>query len=798
MSQTPTIEVVRKRIKRRENQSRERYDEAFQKEQACLQLIERLEHPNIISLFAAYTYRAEHFFLFPAYQIDLRDFLQSPDRFQDFRYDFTFFSALKGLASALLNVHNLHLDESKHGVDLDMIGYHHDLRPANVLVSRDTFILADFGLGKFKSGDSDSHTEWKCGAGDYLAPECMGEEFGHQRVDRAIDVWAFGCLSVEVVSYMTEGVEGLNKFRESRLIAGRYPNWKDTCFHNGNNGLKSVVQEWLARLAGNTLPTNSVVSVVEVAKEALKVQPSERQRMTYVFANLSQISIQALFNSTLQAFQECAEQATATQMATGPPIAMKMWYEGERLTAFGHNLSAFIINPMDEDTLNAAQRFENICDILKALYRRLESLLTPSTKSREIPPTKSSICTRSFYRERVYSLIESLWTLLPPLHRREAERHWLQSLLNTDNVTSLCNVQRALKIEKGSIYDKGAAMASMRQIRLEIESGSATFPYELIIAKEHLRSWEDSSGHFLGILNDRTKIFVERMSYSPGWEKVPPEQQLLSLSRKAKGFSEELSSGAQMKMLHCLGVFEETNGFGFAYQIPEASSKSRENFSIITLLQLLSSPSRDERTKRRPLLGEKFRLAFVVAQFLWEFHSIGWLHENFNSHNIVFFGCQPDDPQQRIIPSQDLSNPFIVGLHKSRPGGKSWYTVGPISGGSFQDYQHPDYAQTGRFKAIYDQYSLGLILLEIGFWRPLQTWSGSPACQKMNLEQFRHLLLERTVPNLGIEMGATYRNIVRFCLDAPAHSGEDLDKRTINSFAENVVRPLREMAESSI
>lgn len=53
-----------------------------------------------------------------------------------------------------------------------------------------------------------------------------------------------------------------------------------------------------------------------------------------------------------------------------------------------------------------------------------------------------------------------------------------------------------------------------------------------------------------------------------------------------------------------------------------------------------------------------------------------------------------------------------------------WHTDGPISGAIFQEYQHPEYLRTGRYRAAYDYYSLGLVLLEIGVWMSLQVGVG--------------------------------------------------------------------------
>jgi serine/threonine protein kinase len=52
------------------------------------------------------------------------------------------------------------------------IGCHQDLKPGNILVDGDTFLLADFGLSRFKESIEGSYTSYKSVGGYYVAPEC--------------------------------------------------------------------------------------------------------------------------------------------------------------------------------------------------------------------------------------------------------------------------------------------------------------------------------------------------------------------------------------------------------------------------------------------------------------------------------------------------------------------------------------------------------------------------------------------------------------------------------------------------
>lgn len=119
--------------------------------------LHHLEHPNILPLLTSYTYNDVPNFLLPLVEGgDLEQFLNAKHRPKDFAEDIRFYDALSGLASALETLHDYKSDVP----DKEMIGYHHDLKPKNVLVSKGRFVLSDFGLSKLKTGE-DSRTPFK-------------------------------------------------------------------------------------------------------------------------------------------------------------------------------------------------------------------------------------------------------------------------------------------------------------------------------------------------------------------------------------------------------------------------------------------------------------------------------------------------------------------------------------------------------------------------------------------------------------------------------------------------------------
>ena len=114
-----------------------------------------------------------------------------------------------------------------------------------------------------------------------------------------------------------------------------------------------------------------------------------------------------------------------------------------------------------------------------------------------------------------------------------------------------------------------------------------------------------------------------------------------------------------------------------------------------------------------------------------------------------------------------LKMPYMVGFNHSRPDQDSAFTQGPSTDRRQMVYQHPEYTLQSkrlRFRSAYDYYSLGLLLLEIGLWKPLSDLADKSIHDYTPKEQ-QDLWLVEFVPRLGSSMGMIYRDAVRACLN---------------------------------
>ena len=761
----------------------------------CLRLLHQLNHPNIIPLLGSYTYQGEHNLLFPCIAMDLKQCLKG-ERFAMFDWDFTFFSALWGLGSALSKLHQLYLNKTDHKLQLEAIGYHHDIRPANILVSLDTFILADFGMGNYKPAAAISQTPWKSTIGDYLAPECMDESHKPHDVGRAIDVWAFGCLLAEVVTYMLKGATGVDNFRRRRDLPGRMSGWSDCGFYRPDGKIKDEAKDWLHFLAKKVAHGDPCYSIlVELSLQALTGDPKERPKINHICLGLSVASLKAHFQAVEKRFARHLAGDFDTP-GVDRRYADNLWLFQERLRAWGHAL----LLHRSEIGPGLSSTIEELHDVsiadLVALFQQL------NTRSPHSPGNLSDEKQSSF-EGALDQLIERLWDHLPTSLRRRAENCWHQAILETKDMAVFESVHRQLRT-RYTVYDITNALAMMKKISLEmlqpdsLEASAKGWSISL----DDLDIPSSENGRQIGYYKGTTPVLIEKSKDKPRWTKIDPVQQRLVTSLKAKGFGFELKSNGLI-ILKCIGAIVDSGDkdvYGLIYEIPIGMKPTPR-----TLLQYLELG--EATPKSQPALGDKFRFALALADFLQQFHTIGWVHENFNPHNVLFFtSTQNEQDADRGLSSNMKQGPYVVGLHKSRPHGEFWQTEGPYPDDNYHDYQHPEYSGSGRYLPCYDYYSLGIILLEIGLWRPLKNLISSKRFTTMGGTELRTELMNMAQNELGPRMGAKYRDTVLRCMNGSLKIGFDSsldetnagDRSMLESFGENVVEPLERLATAPI
>ncbi|KAM0229424.1 hypothetical protein ACHAPO_009967 [Fusarium lateritium] len=250
---------------------------------------------------------------------------------------------------------------------------------------------------------------------------------------------------------------------------------------------------------------------------------------------------------------------------------------------------------------------------------------------------------------------------------------------------------------------------------------------------------------------------------------------------KTLGALLSLANSSEYRRPQCLGIYDdakyehESNGarrFAFVYSLPPT------NIAVPSSLSSLLQKS--EKSKARPPLGERFILAYRLASAVYMFHASHWLHKGLRADRILF-------PLET-----DITSPWITGFQFSRPAEDVSLETRRTGDPRLEMYNHPD-GGSGWTK-LKDIYSLGILLWEIGYWRPIYEAKFS----KMSGEEVKRSLLNDLQGDSGRMwdglMGKMYMDVVRCCLkgDFGVVSGQSEQEANVLStlFFQKVLREL--------
>lgn len=217
-------------------------------ERLLLKGLRDLGHDHIIRLLASYEQDGKYYFVFPLADFSLEELMRTDPEGLDYpespkhrSYVAWILGQFAGIASGLAKVHMRSngsdggrssntlspelLDPSvaRDRRPLGSTGYHHDIKPQNLLYFKkvaDTaspcpkhgiLQIADFGIGKFHSLMSGTGTRNVRGTPTYAAPESKIPSTAPNgkdaepglKLSRPYDVWSLGCVLMEVLVVST-------------------------------------------------------------------------------------------------------------------------------------------------------------------------------------------------------------------------------------------------------------------------------------------------------------------------------------------------------------------------------------------------------------------------------------------------------------------------------------------------------------------------------------------------------------------------------------------------------------------
>lgn len=728
-------------------------------ERAILDLVQSLKHPNIVEFLGSYTYRRSFNLLFRLATQDLKTFLHQEDL--SIMEPHTVYRNMFGIAEALSQIHNFSLHDDLGNIS--RIGYHHDLRPANILVDidRKLFMLSDFGLSRMKTDDETSKTKLTGGQDDYLGPEAFNyQACVNGDVRRSLDVWAFGCILSEVATLL-EG-KSVKDFREKRRAThdGLFP-MTDHSFHL-NKDIRPAVVEWLSVLA--TAPRDPLmVHLVSQIRKIMDPHASRRPRMSDVALNLRILAL----HSGMAAVDNCFRDLTSpdSRDLTAKHRILHV-IEYKRFEAWWSVYAG----------LHQVVKREISGDLLRYVTELYEALI----KGRDDGMSQSMEGLPYDYLHA----IDQLCKPLPKTSSDECQARWIQNVCEIEDIYTLQEIRAMAMPVRYRWVGVGAAMKHMSMaISASIQYGQKTRYMdagliEIGESDSQLVHESKTTGY---LTRDRVTetALIEWKTYNASWKGHE-----MGLSKVMDDLVNLLDpkvtprlGTAQHRIPNCLGYFHEPHNyrFGFVYTI-EAQRLSNDHrlISLNSFFQLMTE--QNDGDYKHTDLGDYFVLAKELAACLFAVHQAGWLHKNLSSHHILFF-C-PD----LASASRHIKFAFLTGFNDSRPEATS-FTLGPKA--EHKLFQHPDYLPGVPFRRTFDYYGLGIVLLELGWGERVYDMKKSNPDVAIG-QEFRMKLLDSYVPQLSPVMGARYRDAVRFCLDPERLIAEDT--RQLGPFGENTIQ----------
>jgi hypothetical protein len=301
------------------------------------------------------------------------------------------------------------------------------------------------------------------------------------------------------------------------------------------------------------------------------------------------------------------------------------------------------------------------------------------------------------------------------------------------------------------------------------------------------------------------RVWIEWKHFEPLPFTMDPDPQVLSRITAIAN----LLHGRQpqgLRVPHCLGLFRDMDPdtgedycrFGLVFEFPENILPQEH---IVSLLDVLNIDH-----IQPPPLGTRFNLARTIAEAVGRFHAVNWLHKGLRSANILLW----KDSTKIKTSDLDWSRPYISGFDCSRPALNDDMTETPPENPTRDIYRHPRVQGTGTtYKRSYDIYSLGIILLEIGYWQPidkiLKIGDVVNARPSKILRVRQRLMLELDIREyVRFSCGDKFADITWKCIEGteafgiPSFYDETVEIGVALQMAYNdqVVRPLTDLAKA--
>lgn len=702
------------------------------------------------------------------------------------------YHGMYGIADALAQIHHFSVSDGQ--ADFRRLGYHHDLRPSNILVHGNSFLLADFGLSRLKRDDQDSKTSLKGGHDDYLGPEAFNMvDLTNGSVGRALDIWSLGCILTEAASFIEN--RSVTQFREKRMATyGTEFRVTDSAFHLDGK-VRPVVLTWLQGLQHESCDME-LPKLLGLISEMLEPNPYRRIQIGMVTKSLALTAIESqvrnidttysflikarLHSNSLNGFTACLylehRRFRSLQLALGSHHEEERF---QRRMALSSGLTEMMnalswgeyTHPADE---NLRQSEEEIMHRIWAAYDSLSACLSDGKKQQMLENWTQMVC-----QETNTTLLEAIYSLSTVSRYRVVGASVAMRYMSRLLTESMTTGKRSRYIERGCIEVD-------REWLAEVEGVQDKYGHLV-------RDERKALGYMHNGSTNAARVMIEWLEYDTRWRENSGEHLLATMEALTNLLDPDVTpreGAVHTRVVSCCGFFHEPNNFRFGFLYPLKAFTTIADpkmFSLNNVIRMTNPEESILESPLRPDLGSIFTLAAGFASCLHALHIAGWLHKSISSHHLLVFAPSPS------LVHEHVASAVLAGFHNSRPE-VSEYTIGPRD--ELIHYRHPSYISGAHFRKEFDYFGLGVVLLELGLWLPISTLRDDHKEIKSE-EAFRCKLLQSYVPQLAENVGVLYRDAVMFCLDAERliadnsdTLGDTLGGNGPQSFRSRVVEPL--------
>lgn len=260
-----------------------------------------------------------------------------------------------------------------------------------------------------------------------------------------------------------------------------------------------------------------------------------------------------------------------------------------------------------------------------------------------------------------------------------------------------------------------------------------------------------------------TALLLEHAEFDPMYSATGIMPDMSRFEKLSAGLQTEpqRSPGSWTGLPQLLGYFEDMDNsrLGLVYHFPPGFNPiSYEPLTHNTLNTLCSLSDLLARPDFEPTLEAKFRLAYNLANTVFDMHARGITHGNLTNSSISFckaVGVEPGMGAGEVDIRRPLISSFDLFPESFQEGSTPTTSL----------YRHPLDPKTTAQQSLlsnpdskaFDVYSLGMLLLSIGMWTNLENLVSSPSATSVP-----EVILEQLAKNCG----TLYMKAVQTCWKA--------------------------------